>query len=129
MSKIVSPYPAFTGDAEPPAHASWWRFRLVRNSDGNVMLMETDGTGLAEATWCSWEFFDGHDTIIDAGFDRPTWVRVTYLDVGGHVDVLHDGPPTPSPRWRQLTKQGDPTHPDDRFSAGLPARRNDGRSR
>lgn len=76
--------------------------------------METDGTATTEPTWCSWTFFDGHDTVIDTGFDKPTWVRLKYHDAGGHVDVLHDGPPTPSQRWRQLTKLGQHIHPDDR---------------
>jgi len=107
MSKIVSPYPVHMPgeDYTPPTGASWWRFRLRPNDDGNLMLMETDArdvSQMANATWASWEFFDGESTIIDTGLDRVLPVVLTYRGAGGYIDVLHVGPPTPSPHWEQL---------------------------
>jgi hypothetical protein len=115
VSKIISPYPAYEGEVKLAANASWWRFRLIPNGDGNIMILQTDARGkdMTTATWCSWEFFDGENAVIDTGFDRPTKVRMTQRGVGGYIDVLHKGPPSPSPRWKQLTSPGNWIHPDD----------------
>lgn len=111
MSKIVSPYPPhIRQDYSPPPGAAWWRFRLRPNADGRTMLMETDARG-SVITWCSWEFFDGENVIIDTGFDHPVPVVVDYTR-GGFIDVLHVGPPTPSPFWEQLPTAAWP-HPED----------------
>lgn len=100
--------------------ASWWRFQLVPNAEGNVGITRTnadDETG-AGATWSSFEFFDGYDTVIDTGLDRPTAkVRVTGRGTLRYIDVLHVGPPTPSPDWQVLTSPGDHRHPDDAFGS------------
>lgn len=122
MSTIYSPYPAHEGETALPASASWWRFLLAPNAKGHVGITRTNadaetGTG---ATWASFEFFDGHDTIIDTGLDRPTAkVRVVGRGTLRYIDVLHDGPPTPSPDWQALTSPGDHRHPDDVFSAAV----------
>lgn len=113
MSKIVSPLPPLLdedGQFVPPPNASWWRLRLEPNEHGHDYVLETD----AEQTWCSIEFFDGESTIIDTGFDRTVKVRIDYPGGWrGQLDVLHEGPPTPSPRWRPLTNPGVTTHPED----------------
>ncbi|MCV7174758.1 hypothetical protein [Mycolicibacterium sphagni] len=115
MSKIVGAYPpTLVGDSwDPPDGATWWRFRLQPNEDGHVYVQEVD----AEQTWMSWEFFDGESTVIDCGLDRPAaLVRLGGFDHGnhGHLDILHAGPPTPSPQWRPLTGPGELRHPEDR---------------
>lgn len=120
MSKIVSPYPPLLDSDEshtPAPGASWWRLRPPQNEDGNILLMETNAGGedMTSATWCSWEFFDGHRAVIDTGFDRPTKVRIEHDFAVTYIDVLYDGPPTPSPLWRQMTPPGDYVHPDDRI--------------
>lgn len=98
---------------QPPATAAWWRLHTPPNEDGNILLMETDATDEKRTpTWCSWEFFDGYDVIIDTGFDRPTKVRLAQ-GFRTYIDVLSDGPPTPSPLWQRLTRPGDFTHPSD----------------
>lgn len=115
MSKIVSPYPPLlpNDDYTPPIDAQWWRFRLQPNDDGYTMVIETDARDgdMDSATWAAWEFFDGENTIIDAGLDRPLPVVITYRDSGGWIDVLHVGPPTPSPRWEKLAIPGWWPHP------------------
>jgi hypothetical protein len=116
VSKIVSPYPVKMpgNDYKPPTGAAWWRFRLQPNADGNLLWMETDGpaSGMTTATWCSWEFFDGHDIIIDTGLDRITPVKITHRGAIGYIDVLHVGPPTPSPDWERLPFPAVFPHPE-----------------
>jgi len=117
VSTIVSPYPpADAAGVAAPAEASWWRLRLEPNADGHTVVVRTNAKDgdLSTATWCSWEIFDGHSAHVDAGLDRPTLVRLTYLPGGRHfVDVLHIGPPTPA-EWVRLTDAGVFVHPDDR---------------
>lgn len=117
MSKIVSPYPVpMPGENyQPPVGAAWWRFQLRPNADDNVMFMETDAksaNGMADATWASWEFFDGENAIIDTGLDRILPVVITYRGVRGWIDVLHVGPPTPSPDWQILPIPATWPHPE-----------------
>lgn len=111
MSKVVSPHPPYEGDITPAPNACWWRLRLPMNDDQlwSIARMEPD------QGWASFEFFDGHDTVIDTGFDKPTKARMRYDGPFGAplLDVLSDGPPTPSPEWRQLTKPGEFIHPED----------------
>jgi hypothetical protein len=79
------------------------------------MIMETDAksaSGTADATWASWEFFDGENAIIDAGLDRISPVVITHRGVSGWIDVLHVGPPTPSPDWQQLHIPATWPHPE-----------------
>jgi hypothetical protein len=114
MSKIVSPYPPLppNHDYRPPEGAQWWRFFLRPNDDGHLMMCETNGTeDLSEATWASWEFYDGEDTILDAGLDRPTPMLISSR-LRPHIDILHVGPPTPSPHWEKLTFAGRWPHPE-----------------
>jgi hypothetical protein len=104
------------GQFKPPMEACWWRFRLQPNEDGHTIVERTNATDgdLETATWMSWEIFDGAETVIDTGFDKPTFVRVTYQPSGRHyADVLYVGPPSPA-EWEQLTRAGDFVHPDDR---------------
>lgn len=114
MSKIVSPYPSPLNEeviSAKPGH-SWWRYRLRRmNDDGHLMIMKTNE---AAPTWVSVEFFDGFDTVIDAGFDKPIGaVRFCYeYRYGDWIDILSEKRPSPSPDWQQLGLPGD-RHPDD----------------
>jgi hypothetical protein len=115
MSKIVTPYPPPLAEeliSAKPGHA-WWRLPLRPNADGHVAVMVTNGD-LDTATWSEYEIFDGEDTIIDAGFDKPIGaLRVSYhTERGDYIDILSETVPSPSPSWRQLTPPGFP-HPDD----------------
>lgn len=115
MSKIVSPVPSRQLPMDPDPTACWWRFRTVPNADGYHYVVRTDATDKTDATWVSWEFFDGYDVVIDTGYDRPTRVRLTSHESPSYAmffDVLHVGAPTPSPRWQQLTRPGEFTHPN-----------------
>jgi hypothetical protein len=109
----------------------WWRLRLSSGPDGYLMVQRTDNA--ENPTWWSIEFFDGEDTLVDAGLDRPavdevriisrydddlncgdpwrTISMVTHVRI--HLDVLAVAPPTPSPRWRPITMPGDHQHPGD----------------
>lgn len=114
MSTIVSPFPVYEGDVTVAPGASWWRFRLTpTNDDGNFLMVRTDATDDAAPTWVSWEFFDGENCVIDTGLDRPTKTRMEIRNENGWIDVLYEGPPTPSKGWVQLTKPGVHVHPDD----------------
>jgi hypothetical protein len=135
MSKIVSPYPTLQRDPIVDPQALWWRLKLQPNRDGNLVVMQMDptadvfGGGNREPQWVSWEIFDGYDTLIDAGLDKPTVAEIRLIDNRGSADVyhnhtfisrlemwldaLHTEPPTPSDRWRALTSPGDFIHPDD----------------
>lgn len=131
MSKVVSPYPVKTlsRDWEPPYGSCWWRFPLVANEDGIQYTTRVEapcGESLddtfSNAAMVSWEFYDGFNNIIDVGFDRITRARIgsvenspSYIPVGPQyfLDILHVGPPTPTPRWRQLTDVDDYRHPHD----------------
>lgn len=113
MSKIVSPYPPYKGEVNPAPNAQWWRLRLTMNEN----KMYTVTTANPEQGWLSLEFFDGCDTVIDTGFDKPTLARMDEDRCGAmcwpYLDVLFVGPPTPSPRWEPLTQSGEHSHPDD----------------
>lgn len=118
MSKVVSPYPPYTGSIDPPPNAQWWRIaRLPENENHHYALESYD----SDQGWLSLEFFDGYDTIIDTGFDKPTKVRFHSDNGVGLLDVLHVGPPTPSELWKPLTKPGIFQHPDD-VSVGCPGK-------
>lgn len=121
MSKIVTPYPPTPfNPLRLPATARWWRLELPPRPDGTTLWFESNATGddLSTATWMSIEFFDGHDTILDAGLDRLTPVRLSSPGIGRHVlDVLHVDAPTPAAGWVPLTRQGVLAHPDDRSGA------------
>ncbi|MGV0042046.1 hypothetical protein [Mycobacterium colombiense] len=71
----------------------------------------------SNAVMVSWEFYDGYETIIDVGFDRITRARIGSRKETSprpyFLDILHVGPPTPSPRWAQLTQIDDYVHPHD----------------
>jgi hypothetical protein len=107
LSTIVSPYPPVHREHpwEPPEGAMWWRFYLVCDGEGRCMITKTDAIDgdIDTATWISWEFFDGESIILDTGFDRP--IPAVYMEIdypSGFVDILHVGPPTPSPFWRPM---------------------------
>lgn len=114
VSRIVSPIPPVTypKDWEPPPGAQWWRLDLAdrRDQDGAVYVHRNNGgeSGLDAATWCEVEFFDGHDTVLDMGFDKPTvyQIKITTMYAGCRVawmDLLCiDGPPTPCPDWQPI---------------------------
>lgn len=120
MSRIITPNPPPLNSAEfrssKPEH-SWWRLRLRPNQDGNLAIMQAlpPGSDFETAKALSYEFFDGCDDIIDAGFDKPIGaVRVIYREgIGDWIDILSINPPTQSPLWQQITRPGEP-HPDDR---------------
>jgi hypothetical protein len=118
MSKIFTPYPPPLNDelrSAKPGH-SWWRFLLRPNEDGHLAIMQTlpPGAELENTKAVSYEIFDGADTIIDAGFDKPIGaVRVIYREgIGDWIDVLAEDAPSSSPYWRQITLPGEP-HPED----------------
>jgi hypothetical protein len=129
VSKVVSPYPVLLNDPDrdhkPDPMACWWRLRLVPNEHGHLMYVETDAKDgdMTTATWCSWEFYDGESTILDAGMDsiKVDGVRIVWRhhDIE-FIDILCAGQPTPSPRWRQLTLPGDFEHPEDRSFETFP---------
>lgn len=109
MSKIVSPYPPFEGELTPAPNASWWRIDLPMNQDDYYLVTKIP----EDQSWVSYEFFDGCETVIDTGFDKPTKVRVHSDWEDRFIDVLHVGPPTPSPLWKQLTEPGITQNPYD----------------
>ncbi|MDP7729516.1 hypothetical protein [Mycobacterium sp. TY813] len=80
---------------------------------------EPPDESLSDGTVVSWEFYDGETAVIDTGFDRITRARLGDIPTGRlnpprtALDVLHVGPPTPSPRWQQLTDVGCYHHPHD----------------
>lgn len=120
MSKIVTPYPPLLNNervSAKPGYA-WWRLPLRPNIDGHLAVVRHNAKNddLDTATWAEYEIFDGEDTIIDAGFDKPVGaVRVSYhISRGDYVDILSEKVPSPSPQWRQLAPHGFP-HPDDRI--------------
>lgn len=123
MSKIVSPFPPLLPreDYRPPAGARWWRFRMRNNADGHKLVVRHDGEWdfdgsvyTKDPTWCEWEFFDDCDTIIDAGLDGCSPTIIVHRGAGSWIDVLHVGPPTPSPHWEQLPIPGYWPHPESR---------------
>lgn len=109
MSKVVSPYPPYEGEVDPAPDAQWWRMQLPQNEDHHYAVTRYE----PEQGWMSLEFFDGHNTVIDTGFDKPTEARFHGDNGRGHLDVLHAGPPTPSQLWESLTLPGVFEHPDD----------------
>lgn len=108
MSKIVSPYPILVHDKLwlPTPGSKWWRLYLRTNSDGYYLMTRTDckDGDMASASWVSWEFFDGEDTIIDLGFDRPVVPQIFHARdrFGPYLDVLHTEPPTPCRDWMEV---------------------------
>lgn len=138
MSTIVAPYPLPPEGSIPDA-ARWWRFELLPNVDGYSMMMRCDATDPdrpmdEQVTWMSWEFFDGFDTMIDAGLDKPSVYRMRIIDrphgaivwdsprcfttvdrCDRYLDVVSIEAPSPSPEWLELTPPGDHIHPEDRF--------------
>lgn len=112
MSKIVSPYPPiFDIDlivTEPGT--GWWELRLYPNENGDCYTTKTDAkdNDITTATWYEFEFFDGYNTIIDTGFDKPTRA---YIDSGRRnpdqtwIAVLSVDPPTPAPGWKKVDPQ------------------------
>lgn len=115
MSKIVSPYPPMPlkEDYRPPDGARWWRFVLQRNEDGYSLIMECDAFDeTSRPTWCSWEFFDGENVIIDVGLDRPLPAVLTERLGFGWIDVLSVDRPTPSRYWEKLPIPGNWPHPE-----------------
>lgn len=137
MSKVISPYPIQTlsRDWKPPKGSRWWRFKLVAQEDGIQYTMRVEaprGESLddkfSNAVMVSWEFYDGFNTIIDVGFDRITRARIGSVEEPQlldrmfrnvqirpqyFLDILHVGPPTPSPGWIPLTEVDDYWHPHD----------------
>lgn len=121
MSKVITPYPIQTirTDWRPPPGSRWWRLWLSPNADGILYTMQLETTGgqladeeLSNVIAVSWEFYDGENTLIDTGFDRITRARIS----GEHrkaLDIMHVGPPTPSPRWHPLTSVDCYEHPHD----------------
>ena len=82
--------------------------RLPRNENQHYAVTTYEH----DQGWMALEFFDHYNTVIDTGFDKPTKV-IFHSDNGtGTLDILHDGPPTPSPLWQPLTKPGVTQHPD-----------------
>ncbi|MBX9661647.1 MAG: hypothetical protein K2X00_24070 [Nitrospiraceae bacterium] len=120
MSRIITPNPPPLNSeirrSAKPDH-SWWRLRLLPNEEGNLAIMQAlpPGSDFDNAKALSYEFFDGYDDIIDAGFDKPIGaVRITYHErIGDWIDILSINPPSQSPLWQQITLPGEP-HPDDR---------------
>ncbi|GFG65802.1 hypothetical protein MKUB_32920 [Mycobacterium kubicae] len=92
----------------PPAGACWWRHPLIRNAEGNELIIRTDSTSDRQAPRLGcWEFFDGSDEQLIAGVDvfRILVCQNTYGT--SHIDVLALDVPTRSPRWLNLTEPGD----------------------
>lgn len=119
MSRVVSPHPPpLTNINNPtPIDARWWRLHLTPNAEGQYMFCRTDATDATPATWMEWEFFDGHDTILDAGMDQTNVYQAVLtskpLCVGAILDLLCVEQPTPSPEWRPITKPGNHRHPEE----------------
>lgn len=109
MSRVVSPYPPYEGEINPAPDAQWWRMRLPENEDHNYAVTRYE----PDQGWMSLEFFDGFDTVIDTGFDKPTKTWFHADSNRRQLDVLHAGPPTPSERWEPLTLPGVFEHPED----------------
>jgi len=105
MSKIVSPYPPLNdADIEIPRGARWWRLLLEPNGDDIIMVTRTDADDESDPTWVEWEFFDGDNTILDAGMDKPTMKFVMSVNgLNRYLDVLSVDPPTKCPRWRAIS--------------------------
>ena len=77
------------------------------NEDHNIYIYRTDD----ERTYLELEWFDGLDTFIDAGLDRPTIENFaqTFIDPIEYIDVLADERPSES--FYRITEYGDRHHP------------------
>jgi len=117
MSKIVSPYPPisyFSLHKGIPEEARWWRCLMSgRNWIGEIYVINLNGDDPPnDSTYYEIEWFDGLNTIIDAGLDRPTVFEVAFYSKGfgpmtrEFIDVLAVDPPTAGP-WCALTDPGD----------------------
>lgn len=77
------------------------------NEDHNIFIWRTND----EHSYLELEWFDGLDTIIDAGFDKPTVEGIcqTFIDPIEYIDVLADERPSES--FYRITEYGDRKHP------------------
>ncbi len=133
MSKIVSPIePMDWRGMTFPTEAHWWRLRLSPNADGHLYVMTALPRDAPEDQWTAIEieFFDGFNTIIDCGFEKPTRACLMSDDDGYSfaewVDVLSVDKPTPCDRWRPLTTIGNHKHPADDMLIAKPIVRQNG---
>lgn len=111
--------------------ACWWRLRLRPGPEPDRFLYvvtigeckEEEKCQIAcrHITWIEWKWFDGYDTILDAGLDTPNVAAMAqvydnpnpFLDPVGteYIDLLTDHQPTPAP-WEMLTQPGERQHPE-----------------
>lgn len=119
MSKLVSPLPPREHGPDFLPNACWWRHAAInRNEHDHVYVITKDDCGHAscgpecpDAKWVTWEWFDGLDTVIDAGFDRPTAasMAVVYIAPIDYIDLLAETRPAQS--FYRITEPGDRRHP------------------
>lgn len=125
MSNLVSPYPPRDYDPEFLPKSQWWRLRMLPMAlPDHYMYVVTlhpeqgkddVGDNCEFAAAIEWEWFDGYDTILDAGLDVPNVaaMMITYIAPEfEYLDLLTDHQPTPCHRWQRITKVGQRDHPD-----------------
>lgn len=112
MGKLVSPYPPpdfdvdFILDFMP--NACWWRHGMIDlNEDGNYAVWEMND----EQGWITIEWFDGLNTILDLGMDKPNVcaMAVVCVEPINYIDVLAEVRPSES--FYRITEFGKIKHP------------------
>lgn len=113
MSRIWAALPLLDDPLDPngpriPAPACWWSHPLLKNEDGNHLILRTDTTTDYQAARLGcWEWFDGDQAQLIYGVDV---FRVNFCYNGArlpHIDVLALDVPTRSLGWSNLTEPGD----------------------
>lgn len=99
--------------------ACWWRHAAIHpNEHGHTYTIARDDCGhlscvpvCPDSKWVAWEWYDGLDTVIDAGFDRPTvaGMSVVYIAPIEYIDLLAEKRPADS--FYRITEPGDREHP------------------
>lgn len=110
MGKLVAPWsPKEYSDPEFLPNACWWRHAMIHFDEERQALFVW--TLEKEKGWIQLEWFDGLDTIIDAGMDSPTVAAIAqiFVDPIEYIDLLAEERPSPS--FYRITKYGDRNHP------------------